>query len=54
MEPGTIFLIGLALVITAGAGLKALQRRRLRAVILRRLGLESVKAANAWRGIGGK
>jgi|WetSurMetagenome_2_1015567.scaffolds.fasta_scaffold53036_3 hypothetical protein len=54
MEPGTIFFIGLALVITGAQGLKALQRRRLRAVILRRLGLESVKAANAWRGIGGK
>jgi hypothetical protein len=50
----TIFLIGLALVITAAAGWRATRRRMLRALILRRLNLESEKAANAWRGIGGK
>jgi hypothetical protein len=49
---GTVFLIGLALVITAAAYFKATQRRRLRAVILRRLGLETAKAAKIYRGIG--
>jgi hypothetical protein len=49
-----LFFIGLSLVITAALYFKAAHRRRLRAVILRRLGLEQEKAAATWRGIGGK
>jgi|WetSurMetagenome_2_1015567.scaffolds.fasta_scaffold554006_1 hypothetical protein len=48
----TIFLIGLALVITAAIYFRGAKRRRLRALILRRL--DELKPAGTWRGIGGK